>query len=174
MKTLLKTLSICALAISATACGVQSDAKKEVSKIVLDPTSLIWGDSVVMPYKDGQKIVCGHFNAKNALGAYVGNTAYIYIDAKPPIVDMQTADNSSQFLKVWNSSCFERDESGVGQVYRESLNNYESKFQIYANDDNKNNDCLYIMSAIRLINKADGSLNQYMTIWQDRKEKYCR
>lgn len=74
------------------------DAYRAVKARAKDPESVKF-DTVV--YRD-TRFVCGHFNAKNSFGAYVGRTAFIYNAAQGRLA---VHGESSGFVEDWNKHC---------------------------------------------------------------------
>ena len=73
-------LVIAALTAALAACeqlpGAVNEAKREVRRNLIDPTSAIF-ESVYENHKTGA--VCGFVNAKNRMGAYVGANPFVYL-----------------------------------------------------------------------------------------------
>ena len=74
------------------------DAYRAVKARVKDPESVKF-DTVV--YRD-TRFVCGHFNAKNSFGAYVGRTAFIYSANNR---SLSVHGESGGFVEDWNKHC---------------------------------------------------------------------
>ncbi|WP_374472184.1 hypothetical protein [Arenimonas sp.] len=73
--TLYATLAALALAGCEQFPGVVNDAKREVRRNLIDPSSAEF-ESVYQNSNTGA--VCGLVNAKNRMGAYVGATPFVY------------------------------------------------------------------------------------------------
>lgn len=71
-KFIITTLCLGTLALSGCQYGEAKDALKS---LLNDPDSVKFG--ALKPGKD-QGDVCGYFNAKNRMGGYVGETAFLY------------------------------------------------------------------------------------------------
>lgn len=83
MRILLGAMSVALLA----GCGGDvGKAHQEVKKYLNDgATAEFRADQVLYLPPDGQKMVCGEVNAKNAFGAYAGFTPYVVerLDSSP-------------------------------------------------------------------------------------------
>ena len=110
MKLFPKLLIITASAILFTSCGVNSKAKKEVGNELRDSATAKWKDFTPYIGKDGRKYgVCGYLNAKNAFGAYIGWTPFIYSwskDKKETFIDILHGNPPNpELIELWNVKC---------------------------------------------------------------------
>tara|TARA_R110002049_G_scaffold275802_1_gene453939 strand:+ start:1126 stop:1452 length:327 start_codon:yes stop_codon:yes gene_type:complete len=84
--------------------GAVSKAKEEISYHMIDPSSVQFRNLV--SYSGG--VVCGEFNAKNRMGAYVGYQEFIYYGKRFPRPEVQ--GNFSTSFSETDVLVFCRDE----------------------------------------------------------------
>lgn len=74
-------LSFC-VAAQAQDTALFKRAKAQASKGLFDPYSVKFEDLRVIKKDKGTAYVCGTFNAKNRMGAYVGLQPFLYVEDK--------------------------------------------------------------------------------------------
>ena len=89
-KSALKIIPLCVFVAALTGFGDREIAtiKNEVTINLKDPQSVQFRD--IKKYSEG--VICGSFNAKNAMGGYVGFSPFIFNGRNTKELDMQPRD----------------------------------------------------------------------------------
>lgn len=157
--------------------GIVGEAKKAAASQTRDPEAVRFGEIQTFKTKDksGREVtaVCGSLNAKNGFGAYVGMTPFVYIKGTDSqSIEISPNPTTERFTLLWNDVCFEK-KSGYNQR-AVSLRIHEEHLQRQIESGDLSYACYTVAGALLNIQRSQGELERYTSIWKKREKLYCK